>query len=225
MWAADSGEDLNRDLSASGEPWHPSVAKWGHPSVQPAVRTTVYETWLNQNRRDQLATRWNDRWNDSTSLTGSGRPFDALICPATPFPALKHQSGDETCGTLEYVIYGCLSPLLGLSTGVFPVTTVDQKLDVIPGDFKPISADDDRVMQYCSSSFFLFTFPSSSSSIPFLHRLRASSLLTISSRRNSAQPRQRARWPPAHRTTVRRGEDCRHALRHRAGVEVDPLSK
>lgn len=142
---------VNRDISASGEPWHPSVAKWGHPDVQPKVPISVYDTWQNQRRRDALATSWLRKW----AATG----MDALIIPATPFPALKHQTGDETCGTLEYCLYGCLSPLLGLTTAVFPVTTVDQVLDVIPASFKPISDDDARVMAYYESPKNHFNAP------------------------------------------------------------------
>lgn len=45
--------------------------------------------------------------------------------------------------------WGALSPLLDLTTGVFPVTKVDLEKDVVPKDWKPISELDEKVMNYC----------------------------------------------------------------------------
>jgi amidase len=49
--------------------------------------------------------------------------------------------------------WGALSPLLDLTTGVFPVTQVDVEKDVVPIDWKPISELDKKVMDYCKFPF------------------------------------------------------------------------
>jgi amidase len=48
--------------------------------------------------------------------------------------------------------WGALSPLLDLTTGVFPVTQVDLEKDVVPADWKAISEMDKKVMDYCKTS-------------------------------------------------------------------------
>jgi amidase len=47
--------------------------------------------------------------------------------------------------------WGALSPLLDLTTGVFPVTKVDLEKDIIPKGWVPISDLDQKVMNYCKS--------------------------------------------------------------------------
>jgi amidase len=92
MWEADGGEEFQRDTDASGEPLHPQLEAWlGHSAnVKPM---TVFETWQNQQRRSTLATAWLDRWQQTKSQTGTGRPIDGLIMPSTPFPAIRHDGG------------------------------------------------------------------------------------------------------------------------------------
>lgn len=48
-----------------------------------------------------------------------------------------------------------VSPVLGLSTGVFPVTKVDQERDVVPSTFVAKSDYDQRVMDFCEFSLVL----------------------------------------------------------------------
>lgn len=62
--------------------------------------------------------------------------------PSTPFPAIRHDAGYPHH-------WGALSPLLDLTTGVFPVTKVDLEKDVVPADWKPISELDQKIMDFC----------------------------------------------------------------------------
>jgi amidase len=141
MWSADGGQEFQRDTDASGEPLHPQVEAWlGHSGT--AKAQTVFETWQNQHERALLAQRWLERWQETKRLTGTGRPIDGLIMPSTPFPAIRHDGGYPWH-------YGALSPLLDLTTGVFPVTKVDLEKDKVPGDWKAISDMDQKVMDYC----------------------------------------------------------------------------
>ncbi|KAF2817493.1 amidase [Mytilinidion resinicola] len=115
MWEADSGEEFQRDTDVS-----------------------VFDTWQNRHKRALLAQRWLEKWQATASETGTGRPIDGLIMPSIPFPAARHDAGYPHH-------WGALSPLLDLTTGVFPVTQVDLKKDVIPSDWEPISETDGKV--------------------------------------------------------------------------------
>lgn len=140
MWEADGGYEFQRDTDATGEPLQGFVEKWlGHSAgVKPQ---TVFETWQNQHQRTLLAEKFLNRWQRTAEQTSSGRPIDALIMPSTPFPAIRHGGGYPWQ-------YGTLSPLLDLTTGVFPVTKVDLEKDRVPEDWQPISAKDKEVMDY-----------------------------------------------------------------------------
>jgi amidase len=92
MWSADGGEEFQRDTDASGEPLHPQLEAWlGHSAKREPM--TVFQTWQNQQRRAVLKTKWLERWQMTTELTGTGRPIDGLIMPSTPFPAIRHDGG------------------------------------------------------------------------------------------------------------------------------------
>ncbi|KAH8898429.1 amidase [Thozetella sp. PMI_491] len=140
MWSADGGEEFRRDSDATGEPLPPTVEKWlGHSSG--AKPLTVFETWQNQHRKTLLAQKVLEKWQATEERTGTGRPIDGLIMPSTPFPAIRHNGGYPWH-------FGGFSPLLDLTTGVFPVTRVDLEKDVVPANWKPISEKDKEVMAY-----------------------------------------------------------------------------
>ncbi|KAL8344232.1 hypothetical protein RB601_004661 [Gaeumannomyces tritici] len=113
------------------------------PGTTQVVRAqTVSETWQNQQARSLLFRKWSDRWERTAARPGAnGRVMDALIMPSTPFPAVRHDRG------LPWH-YGQLSPLLDLTTGVFPVTKVDLVKDVVPPDWRPISDKDLEIMKF-----------------------------------------------------------------------------
>ncbi|GME64974.1 hypothetical protein BP5796_11335 [Neofusicoccum parvum] len=140
MWSADAGQEFQRDTDASGEPLHPHLEAWLGRSAKKTPQT-VFETWQNQHRRTALQTAWLERWQATAAITGTGRPIDGLIMPLTPFPAVRHDAGYP-------YHWGPLPPLLDLTTGVFPVTTVDLEKDVVPADWVPISDADKMVMEY-----------------------------------------------------------------------------
>ncbi|KAL7624816.1 hypothetical protein AAE478_004030 [Parahypoxylon ruwenzoriense] len=142
MWLADGAEEIRRDSGLTGEPLPPSVELiYGHSnaSLRPL---SVTETWQNQQKRAILAQKLLDRWQKTAENTGTGRPIDGLIMPNTPAPTMRHD-------TRQPWNYGVLSPLLDLTTGVFPVTKVDLEKDVIPRDWQPISEKDREAMKFC----------------------------------------------------------------------------
>ncbi|TID15502.1 hypothetical protein E6O75_ATG07830 [Venturia nashicola] len=140
MWAADGGTEFRQDTDASGEPLHPHLETWlGHTSsAKPSI---VSETWQNQHRRALLAQSWLERWQRTVEGAETGRPIDALIMTSTPFPAIRHDGGYPWN-------YGTLSPLLDITTGIFPVTAVNLEKDKVPEGWRSISAKDQEVMDY-----------------------------------------------------------------------------
>ncbi|KAK5166529.1 putative amidase [Saxophila tyrrhenica] len=138
MWSADGFEEFRRDRDASGEPLHPDLERW---MANTEHAHSISSTWQNQNQRAHLARKWLDKWQATQKETGTGRPIDGLIVPSTPFPAIRHDGGYPWH-------YGTLSPLLDLTTGVFPVTKVDLEKDKVSPDFQPISEKDKEVMEY-----------------------------------------------------------------------------
>ncbi len=180
MWTADGGRDVCRHAALSGEPLPPHVDVWMGRAAQQAglAPQSVSDTWENQQARSLLAQRWCDRWQATEAITGTGRPIDALLIPSAPLPgscrpscpsanplrpeskandkslrpAPRHSAG------LPWQ-YGSLASLLDLTSGVFPVTTVDADKDVDPADFQPQSRRDEQVRDACESPLFLPPFP------------------------------------------------------------------
>ncbi|KAI1336355.1 amidase signature domain-containing protein [Xylariaceae sp. FL0016] len=139
MWVADGGEEIRRDAGLTGEPLPPNVESIFGRSNKSLKPLSVFETWQIQHKRSLLAQRFLERWQQTHEVTGTGRPIDGLITPSTPFPAIRHN-------TRYAWNYGVLSPLLDLTTGVFPVTEVNLDADTVPMDWKPISDKDQEVM-------------------------------------------------------------------------------
>jgi len=77
-------------------------------------------------------------WNSTSSLTGTGRPVDAVVSPLAPFAAARPDMYD-------YYGYSTWVNLLDYSAAVLPVTTVDKTVDVVDEEYKPISAADEKV--------------------------------------------------------------------------------
>jgi amidase len=49
-----------------------------------------FELWQIQKKKKDLRLEYLDHWNASISVTGTGRPVDALISPCAPFAAPPH---------------------------------------------------------------------------------------------------------------------------------------
>ncbi|KAH8681881.1 amidase signature domain-containing protein [Xylariales sp. PMI_506] len=140
MWTADGGYEVRRDAEATGEPLPPSVETFYGRSNTSLEPMSVFETWQNQQQKAVLAQKWLEKWEKTAEETGTGRPIDALITPSTPFPAVRHNTPYKWN-------YGVLSPLLDLTTGIFPVTKVDLENDRVPADWEPISDKDKLLME------------------------------------------------------------------------------
>jgi amidase len=51
---------------------------------------SAWELWQLQKERRQLRKDYLDHWQKTVERTGTGRPVDAIITPAAPFPAPPH---------------------------------------------------------------------------------------------------------------------------------------
>jgi len=153
-WAifnAGSSEDFMITASKTGEPIISSMLPEGNDPTIPfrprVCGSTAYQLWQFQRARRDLRTRYLEHWNDTASSTGTGRPVDAIICPATPFVAPPH-------GHFSYGHYTTVWNALDYTASVFPVTTVDPVLDVKQSRENFIGADDRKVYEMYDPEVF-----------------------------------------------------------------------
>ena len=60
------------------------------PAFKTSVKLSAYELWQAQKEKRVLRKKYLDRWHDTISVTGTGRPIDAIISPVAPFAATPH---------------------------------------------------------------------------------------------------------------------------------------
>lgn len=53
-------------------------------------KVTAYQLWQTQKLKTQLRQEYLARWESTTSISGTGRPVDAIIAPCAPFAAPPH---------------------------------------------------------------------------------------------------------------------------------------
>lgn len=81
-------------------------------------------------------------WNSTKELTGTGRPVDAVVAPLAPFAAARPRG-------YKYYGYSTFVNLLDYTSCAIPVTTADQKVDILDKDFKPLNDLDKAVADLC----------------------------------------------------------------------------
>lgn len=102
---------------------------------------------INVSKR-QLQKAYMEYWNSTASLTSTGRPVDAIIAPAAPFPAARPDQ-------YGYYGYSLFVNALDYTSVILPVTQVDKEVDVKVKDYKPLSEVDKDV--YDSCEYFLLS--------------------------------------------------------------------
>ncbi|KAH7928245.1 general amidase [Leucogyrophana mollusca] len=128
IWNAGSNEDFLVTTSATGEPVITTMSvEPGEedPQFRPTPQTdgiTAYQLWQVQKRKRDLRKEYLDHWEATASKTGTGRPVDAIICPATAFVACPHGMTRHTC-------YLATWNALDYAACIFPVSKVDPVLD------------------------------------------------------------------------------------------------
>ncbi|GAA5910185.1 hypothetical protein JCM6882_001766 [Rhodosporidiobolus microsporus] len=121
IYIADGGEDIGRACALSGEPRLFGLFE----GDEKAKHLSTYEYWQLCFERRKFITTQLAAWESTLSLTGTGRPFDAILLPVAPYPSFAHD-------TTQDITYTGLSNLNDYPTGVVPVTKVDPTVDVKP---------------------------------------------------------------------------------------------
>jgi len=152
IWNAGSSEDFMNTVSESGEPIISSMLPGNDQSIsqfrsKEVGGCTAYELWQFQRAKRDIRTRYLEHWNDTVSSTGTGRPVDAIICPAAPFVATPH-------GHFSYGNYTMVWNALDYTASTFPVTTVDPVLDVKQSRENFFGADDRNVYEMYDPEVF-----------------------------------------------------------------------
>jgi hypothetical protein len=124
---------------------------------------TAYQLWQLQKLRKDIRKEYLDHWEATASETGTGRPVDAIICPAAPYVAHPHgkswsvdsylQSLEPSQGTMRrYRHYTMVWNGLDYPATIFPVTTVDPILDAKNSPHEFHDDMDKRVYEMCEYS-------------------------------------------------------------------------
>lgn len=102
IWAAADLQDYEAVLSDLKEPLISSMAPADidsdgfHPGVEfGADGISAFELWQLQKQRRALRAEYLSHWNATATATGTGRPVDAIICPAAAYPAPKHGTNNS----------------------------------------------------------------------------------------------------------------------------------
>lgn len=86
-----------------------------------------------------------DYWNSTKDLTGTGRSVEAFIMPCAPFPAVR-------INKYHYVGYSAIVNALDYTACTIPVTNVDQAVDVVDKNYRPLNELDKSVADDCKGS-------------------------------------------------------------------------
>lgn len=133
-WLLDGGKDLHDSFALSGEPISEQIIMSYGTGVA-EERSATYIAQNNVGLRQWKKTVM-DAWNATASLSGTGKPIDAVIAPLAPYAAARPG---------KYKWYGHSAFVNGLdyTSVVVPVTNADQKVDVYDAGYTPIT-DHDR---------------------------------------------------------------------------------
>ncbi|THH06919.1 hypothetical protein EW145_g3745 [Phellinidium pouzarii] len=127
IWAAGSLEDYATTTAKIGEPVIATMALDGVSSslewLTPIESLSAYELWQLQKKRTELRKAHLDLWESTASLTGTGRPVDAIISPVAPYAAIPHGKNADVTYTMVWNGLDC-------PACVFPVSKVDPYIDV-----------------------------------------------------------------------------------------------
>lgn len=150
-WVYDGGANVHAAFALSGEMVAEQVANaYGYKPTDEMTASKIAETNV---AKRQYQKEYMEYWNSTEKHTGTGRPVDAFIAPLAPFPAARPTK-------YSYYGYSTFVNLLDYTSCVIPVTTVDEKVDVIDKNFKPVSEQDQKVWndcKHCSPNLLLLT--------------------------------------------------------------------
>lgn len=112
----DGGADVHAHLALSGEPQPPQcfVAETTYLKAVEIANLNI--------RKRQYQKSYLDYWHSTSSLTRSGRPVDAVVCPTAPHAAVIP-------GRYRHVGYTSFVNVLDLTSAVIPIIHASKDLD------------------------------------------------------------------------------------------------
>ncbi|EUC63160.1 acetamidase, partial [Rhizoctonia solani AG-3 Rhs1AP] len=113
LYLLDGGDEIRTVLAESGEPPMPSVARILTEAEKHGAYTLA-ESWEMNAKRDDFRARALKHWNETAQRTKSGRPVDAILCPASATLAPPHW-------TMRWFGYTSYWNLVDFPAAVFPV--------------------------------------------------------------------------------------------------------
>ncbi|KAL4251646.1 amidase family protein [Abortiporus biennis] len=152
IWDSGAEEDFATVTAPTGEPILTSMydleaavkteAAFRPPEGQPTM--TAYQLWQLHKTKLQLRQEHLNYWQSSVSLTGTGRPVDAIISPVAPRTAPTHGNNIDAAYTTVWNGHDS-------SVCVVPITKVDPVLDAKKPRSNFLSAADERNYQLYDS--------------------------------------------------------------------------
>uniref|UniRef100_A0A0W0FGS6 Amidase domain-containing protein n=1 Tax=Moniliophthora roreri TaxID=221103 RepID=A0A0W0FGS6_MONRR len=128
IWGAGAYEDYETMTAPTGEPiiesMNPELEGLVEGlSFRPSGGISAYQLWQAQKKRRDLREEYLQYWQNTITVTGTGRPVDAIISPVAPCAAPPH-------GQNKHANYTMVWNGLDYTSLVIPVSNVDQRLDV-----------------------------------------------------------------------------------------------
>ncbi|KAF5368405.1 hypothetical protein D9758_002315 [Tetrapyrgos nigripes] len=129
VWGAGAEEDYRTVTALSGEPIistmvpEDAIVKDSGEWFVVDTGVSAFQLWQTQKHKRDLRQEYLRHWEDTVSVTGTGRPVDAIISPVAPYAAPPH-------GLNKNANYTLIWNGLDYAALVIPVSKVDQALDV-----------------------------------------------------------------------------------------------
>lgn len=136
-FSMDGGDDIESQLSLSGEPRIPQLLV-GERAPQ---KTATQIARLNVKKREYQKL-YMDYWNSTAELTDTRRPVDGVICPIAPHAAVIP-------GQYGHIGYTVFLSVLDYTAVTIPVTYADKRVDVPLTDSESLNETDREIQSQC----------------------------------------------------------------------------
>jgi amidase len=108
IWGSGLTDEIKADIHGSGEPIVTSLVPGEEMATDkqplfPKRHASVYDLWQIQKRKRDLRQEYLQHWEASVSMTGTGRPVDAIISPVAASAAPPHGK-NRYDGSLDYTV-------------------------------------------------------------------------------------------------------------------------
>ncbi|KAF8665462.1 hypothetical protein AX16_000480 [Volvariella volvacea WC 439] len=154
IFNAGSAEDYRVVTAPTGEPLLTTMLENPDPAqAMSRIRvgqgeTTAYQLWQLHKKRRDLREEYLRHWNNTITITKTGRPVDAIIAPPAAYAAPPH-------GRYKDANYTTVWNVLDYSALCIPVTKVDPALDIKQPPHKFYDEFDEENYKLYDSALFV----------------------------------------------------------------------